>query len=244
MLIFRKSVLAHTTPATRSALIKFMPQLLFAILFAVIAQAQPYRVGNGVKPPSIVSKSEPQYSEEARKSGAIADVLLSLVVDEQGHVSDIKVMMPVGMGLDEQAIETVRTWQFKPGVKDDAPVPVIANIEINFRLLSLGTTFAPRRVVFDNPSHEGRPVLKSAPRITLSQGAQQAGDDPQCVTVRGSLESSGKLSNLRVEPALSTRAEREFAKALEKWTLEPGAGDVRLEFCAPDKPLPRDAIRR
>jgi outer membrane biosynthesis protein TonB len=29
----------------------------------------------------------------------------------------------------------VQKWKFKPGLKDGKPVPVSANIEVNFRLL-------------------------------------------------------------------------------------------------------------
>jgi outer membrane biosynthesis protein TonB len=39
------------------------------------------------------------------------------------------------MGLDEKAIEAVQQWRFKPGYKDGRPVPVMANVEVNFRLL-------------------------------------------------------------------------------------------------------------
>ena len=37
--------------------------------------------------------------------------------------------------LAPQAIEAVQKWRFKPGLKDGKPVPVSANIEVNFRLL-------------------------------------------------------------------------------------------------------------
>jgi len=35
----------------------------------------------------------------------------------------------------KKAIEAVRQWKFKPGYRDGSPVPVTANIEVNFRLL-------------------------------------------------------------------------------------------------------------
>jgi protein TonB len=38
------------------------------------------------------------------------------------------------MGLDEKAIEAVRKWRFEPGQKDGWPVPVLVEIQVNFRL--------------------------------------------------------------------------------------------------------------
>jgi periplasmic protein TonB len=56
-------------------------------------------------------------------------------VDANGHPQDLKVMRALGLGLDQKAIEAVEKWTFKPGMKDGKPVPVIATIEVNFRLL-------------------------------------------------------------------------------------------------------------
>ena len=40
----------------------------------------------------------------------------------------------VGLGLDEKAIETVKTWKFDPGTKDGKPVATYATIEVAFHL--------------------------------------------------------------------------------------------------------------
>jgi TonB family protein len=94
-----------------------------------------YRVGGGVSAPSVLFKVEPEYSEEARKAKFQGTVVLSIVVDPSGKARDIKVIRPLGLGLDEKAIEAVSKWRFKPGQKDGAPVPVQATVEVNFRLL-------------------------------------------------------------------------------------------------------------
>jgi periplasmic protein TonB len=94
-----------------------------------------YRIGGGVSPPSILYKVEPEYSEEARKAKFQGTVLLFVVVDEKGNPRDIKILRPLGLGLDQKAVEAVEKWKFTPGKKDGKPVPVQAQIEVNFRLL-------------------------------------------------------------------------------------------------------------
>lgn len=94
-----------------------------------------YRVGGGVSAPSVLFKVEPEYSEEARKAKFQGTVVLSIVVDPSGKARDVRVIRPLGLGLDEKAIEAVMKWRFKPGQKDGASVPVQATVEVNFRLL-------------------------------------------------------------------------------------------------------------
>jgi TonB family protein len=89
----------------------------------------------GVKPPGLKFRVEPEYSEVARKAKFQGAVLLRLTVDTNGLPRGIRVVRPLGMGLDEKAVEAVRKWRFMPGTKDGVPVPVESTIEVNFRLL-------------------------------------------------------------------------------------------------------------
>ncbi len=94
-----------------------------------------YRAGGGVSNPSVLFKVDPEYSEEARKAKFSGTVSLQIIVDPDGKARNIKVTRSLGMGLDEKAMEAVARWKFKPGIKNGVPVPVVANIEVNFRLL-------------------------------------------------------------------------------------------------------------
>jgi protein TonB len=94
-----------------------------------------YQPGGGVSTPRVLTKVDPDYSEDARKAKYQGTVLLSVVVDEHGIVRDIRVLRPLGLGLDQKAIEAVAQWKFRPGMKDGKPVAVQATIEVNFRLL-------------------------------------------------------------------------------------------------------------
>jgi protein TonB len=94
-----------------------------------------YRIGGDVSQPVLLVKVEPEYSEEARKAKYSGTVLLSIIVDATGMPRDIKVIRPLGLGLDEKAVEAVSKWRFKPAMKNGHPVAVQANVEVNFRLL-------------------------------------------------------------------------------------------------------------
>jgi TonB family protein len=94
-----------------------------------------FRAGGGVSAPVVVYKVDPEYSEEARTAKYSGMVLLSVIVDAEGHARDIRVAKSLGMGLDEKAIEAVAKWKFRPGMIGGKPVNVRAMIEVNFRLL-------------------------------------------------------------------------------------------------------------
>jgi len=94
-----------------------------------------YRIGGAVSAPVLLYKVEPEYSEEARKAKYQGIVVLKVVVDPTGRVVNPEVIRSLGLGLDEKAMEAVRKWKFRPGYKDGRPVPVIAEIEVSFRLL-------------------------------------------------------------------------------------------------------------
>jgi TonB family protein len=95
----------------------------------------PYAVGGNVSAPIPIYQPMPAYSEEARKAKHQGTVVLWIVVNSDGSVSDVRVVKPLGLGLDEKAVETVKTWKFKPGMRNGAPVPVLMSVEVLFRLL-------------------------------------------------------------------------------------------------------------
>jgi len=93
-----------------------------------------YRVGGGVTPPRVLYNPDPEYSEEARKAKYQGTVVLWVVIGPDGRVHDMRVARALGMGLDEKALEAVKTWKFEPGRKDGQAVAVQMNVEVDFRL--------------------------------------------------------------------------------------------------------------
>jgi TonB family protein len=95
-----------------------------------------YNVGaSQVTAPGILSRVEPQYSEEARKHKLQGSVEVTVVVDATGVPMQIAILRPLGMGLDEAAINAVSQWRFSPGTKNGMPVAVFTNVEMTFHLL-------------------------------------------------------------------------------------------------------------
>jgi TonB family protein len=93
-------------------------------------------IGRGVTAPRVVSSRQPEYSEKARKARIQGAITLSLAVDSDGKPVDVAVVIPLGEGLDENAVEAVKTWRFQPGTsKEGQPVRVLTNIQVSFRLL-------------------------------------------------------------------------------------------------------------
>ncbi len=93
-----------------------------------------YKVLRGITPPKPIYQPEPEYSKEARKKKLQGTCILQLVVDSHGNPRDIRVEHSLGMGLDEEAIKTLKKWKFDPAVKDGQPVATQIDVELTFHL--------------------------------------------------------------------------------------------------------------
>jgi len=93
-----------------------------------------FKVGGGISAPRPVSTPDPEYTEQARLAKTQGTCILWLIVDDQGHPRDIRVVRGLGFGLDTKAIDAVRQWRFQPAMKDGRPVNVQISVEVGFRL--------------------------------------------------------------------------------------------------------------
>jgi TonB family protein len=91
-------------------------------------------INPGLKPPALLFKVEPEYSDEARKAKYQGRVLLDVDLDASGDVSNVHVAQSLGLGLDEKAVEAVKRWKFRPAMKDGQPAPIRFQTEVIFQL--------------------------------------------------------------------------------------------------------------
>lgn len=92
------------------------------------------RPGGGVSAPLLLHSVDPEFSDEARRAKYQGICVVSLIVDKNGNPQNIQVVRALGMGLDQKAEEAVKQYKFKPAYYQGHPVPVLINVEVDFRI--------------------------------------------------------------------------------------------------------------
>ncbi len=95
----------------------------------------PVWVGHGMTPPVRRHAPPPRYTEIARRVRLEGRVVLQAVIDKRGEVTSVRVLAGLGLGLDQAAVEAIRSWRFDPAqLADGRPVAVYYTLTVSFRL--------------------------------------------------------------------------------------------------------------
>jgi TonB family protein len=97
-------------------------------------EAKPFHIAGAMTRPVVLRSVDPEFSETARLSKVSGNVEIYLWVMQDGSTSHLTIVKPMGLGLDEKAIEAVSKYQFKPATKDGVPVKVDLYIDVNFQI--------------------------------------------------------------------------------------------------------------
>lgn len=202
---------------------RIWPDSLGILLFALAACTASAQEPSRLIPPSIVSKTEPEYSLEAREAGLEGEVVLRVVIGIDGKPKDLNVVRGLGMGLDEKAVAAVSGWQFQPGAKNGQPVVVKAQIQVNFRLLEKGRKPARwhlARAEFHVADGAVRPFVKKGK-------APHASTDPTSATatLKFDIDEEGLPVNVQSENSSDDGWARDVTDALREWKFTPATKD-------------------
>jgi TonB family protein len=96
-------------------------------------KVEPVRVGGQVQESKIIRRVPPIYPELARRAGVEAVVILEVIVDEEGNVTNVRVLRSHPL-LEQAAIDAVKQWKYSPTLVNGEPVPVVATVMVEFKL--------------------------------------------------------------------------------------------------------------
>ena len=93
-----------------------------------------YRLAEVTTRARVLSKPEPQYTEEARRNQITGTVILRVVFSKSGQVTNIHALQGLSCGLTEKAIAAARLIRFAPATRNGQPVSMYMQLEYNFNL--------------------------------------------------------------------------------------------------------------
>jgi TonB family protein len=82
----------------------------------------------------LLYRSEPSYTESARKYSVQGTVVVRAVISSTGQIVKIKAVKGLPHGLTARALEAAKGIKWEPAIKDGHPVAQYIQIEYNFNL--------------------------------------------------------------------------------------------------------------
>lgn len=103
---------------------------------AETVQQDAFDVADLEKRPEPVTQVPPAYPPELRKAKIEGVVTLVFILGEDGRVEDPRVENSSRTEFEKPALEAIRKWRFRPGMKDGQAVRTYVRIPMRFRVSS------------------------------------------------------------------------------------------------------------
>jgi TonB family protein len=190
------------------------------------AFAQPQSPAEPIQP-NPAQKVEPQYSDEAQIAGLEGTVLVDGVIAGDGSMKDLRISRPLGLGLDERAIEAVSQWRFAGATATTET----ATYPVDFTLPSKQSRWHLVGAEFKPPEGVSRPTFARAD-YPVGPGIGLAAYDEgrllgaigraAFVTVSFDIDESGFPGNFQVLNASADVWGPQAAMLVSTWRFHPG----------------------
>lgn len=115
----------------RLSVLSLVVLLFLGVAAAQTTRSEPLRVGAQVQSAKLVHRVDPVIP--ALAAPVSATVVMQVTVDEEGAVSDVKMVQGHPL-LDKAAVDAVKQWRYKPTLLNGEPVPVIATVTFQYAL--------------------------------------------------------------------------------------------------------------
>jgi periplasmic protein TonB len=107
-----------------------------ALTTAQAIQDETFDVSELEQKPEAVSQAAPVYPAELRKAKIEGAVTLVFVLDETGRVTEPRVENSSRPEFEKPALDAIRKWHFRPGMKAGKAVSSYIRIPMRFRVTS------------------------------------------------------------------------------------------------------------
>ncbi len=187
-------------------------------------------VGFDATPPQATWRPDPAYTDEAIRHHVDGIVVVSFLINAEGDVTDVELKSPpLGYGLDEGVLGTVRTWKFRPAMRNGRPVPVRVGFKMTFRYFDRRS--APPgdliplegRLAVMKGVTPAKPIFTPDPEYT--DKARRAGLEGT-VTVEVNIDKKGRVTGaIAMGRELGMGLDKQAVKAARKWKFAPATLD-------------------
>jgi TonB family protein len=109
------------------------------------------------KKAKLLSVFQPDSNEYAQADAVSGMALYHTVIGPDGKPQEIAVARPIGFGLDENAVASIRKASFEPAIKDGKPVPVLLDLVVEFHI------YSKRTAAVSKPEDASKPAEPSLP---------------------------------------------------------------------------------
>jgi TonB family protein len=165
-------------------------------------------------------------TEEVRIAHLSGLIGLAYSIDTEGKPEEIRVAQSLGLGLDEQAVECLSRWRWRPAEKDGSPAAV------KTAFLSFGMGVASdsfwhlTQVEFHPANGASRPVFLKAgyPPVIRGSLIQQV-TGFSLFKLHLSIDKSGIPRDIQVVPSVNPKLDMEAIQIVSKWRFKPGRED-------------------
>ena len=94
--------------------------------------AQGLASGHDVRPALPVVFPSPDILPWQVPSGVQGNVIVEVTIDEQGNVTDTKVLQALGHGIEEKVVAALRNWRFRPAIMDGRAIASQQDVYFHF----------------------------------------------------------------------------------------------------------------
>lgn len=105
-----------------------------------VAGPQVLRVSDVDRKPRLETKLDAPSNQPAQDCGIAGLALYRALIGPDGTPQQVRIVRPIGFGLDENAVAAIRSARFEPAMKDGSPVSVALDLIVEFRIYSKRTT--------------------------------------------------------------------------------------------------------